>query len=106
MLQYLSDALTIGTTIGIVLAAVARVVPNAKVFTFGQKCGLLLSGFGRSRMGSVAWSRLEGFLVNSVGEYFRGLKVGLDQETDQTKAAPIDKPLYKDKKTGKPNVRI
>jgi hypothetical protein len=56
---------------------VARLVPNEKIYAFGVKSGQLLNVFGSSKMGTVLWEKVEHFLVNSIGEYLRGMKDGL-----------------------------
>ena len=80
MLEFLTNALTIGTSMGIILAAVARFVPNDKLFGWGVNARQFLNDFGSSKMGSGVWERIEDFLVNSIGEYLRGVKVGLDDD--------------------------
>ena len=90
MLDLIRDAVTLGTTLGIILASLARFLPNDKLYAWGLKSGQFLNSFGSSKMGSVAWERLEDFVVNSLGEYLRGMKIGLDDESAQPPAKDSD----------------
>jgi hypothetical protein len=78
MLGFLGEAITIGAVLGLVLAGLARILPNEKLYAWGLKSGQFLNGLGTARMGSTSWEKLEDFLVNSLGEFFKGMKVGLD----------------------------
>ena len=82
MLEFLTDTVTIGAILGIVLAGIARFVPNEKLFSWGEKAGRFLNSLGSARMGSTTWEKLEDFLVNSIGEYLKGLKFGLDADEE------------------------
>ena len=91
MLSIIGDALTVATSLGIALAAVARFLPNEKLYGWGVKGGQFLQRIGSSRMGGTAWERLEDFLVNSIGEYLKGVKFGLDSdEVDPNKRKEND----------------
>ncbi len=78
MLELFKDALTLGLILSVVTSLIARFVPNEKLFAWGVKFGKLLNGFGTSKVGSIAWEKIEDFLINSVGEFLRGIKSGLD----------------------------
>lgn len=78
MLDLLNDTLTLGLFLGLITSLIARFVPNEKLFSWGVKIGQLLNGFGTSKIGSIAWEKIEDFLINSIGEFFRGIKSGLD----------------------------
>ena len=80
MLAIIGDVLTLGAVLGIVLSGLARVIPNEKLYAFGLKTGKFFNSFGTAKMGSASWEKLEDFLVNSIGEYLRGIKVGLDAD--------------------------
>ena len=82
MLGFIGDVLTLGAVLGLVLAGLARLLPNEKLYAWGLKSGRFLNGLGSAKMGSASWERLEDFLVNSIGEYLRGVKIGLDDLDD------------------------
>jgi hypothetical protein len=80
MLETIGNTLTLGTTIGIALTILVRIIPNEKIFSWGVATGKFLDGIGSIKMGSVVWDKVEHFLVNSVGEYLRGVKSGLGED--------------------------
>jgi hypothetical protein len=80
MLEFLGNTLTLGTALGIVLTILVRVIPNEKIFSWGVATGKFLDGIGTIKMGSLAWNKIEHFLVNSIGEYLRGVKSGLGDD--------------------------
>ena len=83
MLGFVGDVLTLGAVLGVVLAGLARVLPNEKLYAWGQKAGRFFNSLGTAKMGSASWEKLEDFLTNSIGEYLRGMKDGLDEGEDQ-----------------------
>ena len=80
MLDILTNIITICSALGIFGALMARWIPNDKLNAWGLATGRFLNNFGKAKMGSVTWEKLEDFLVNSIGEYLRGVKVGLDED--------------------------
>ena len=80
MLDVVTDILTLASALGLFGALVAKWIPNEKLYAWGLKSGQFLNSFGTARMGSSMWERLEDFLVNSIGEYLRGIKDGLDED--------------------------
>lgn len=78
MLEHINSIISLATIIGFVITLIARFVPNEKIFNLGLSTGKFLNGFGSAKLGSVTWEKIEHFLVNSLGEYFRGVKSGLD----------------------------
>lgn len=74
-----SDILTVGVAISIGLLILAKVLPNEKVYAFGFKIGSWLSTFGALRCGA-AWNKLEDFMINSGGQFFKGFKDGLNSD--------------------------
>ena len=78
MLGFIGDVLTLGAVLGLVLAGLARVLPNEKLYAWGFRSGQFFNSFGTAKMGSASWEKLEDFLVNSIGEYLKGMKIGLD----------------------------
>jgi len=80
MLENINSIISLTTVIGLLLTIVARLVPNEKMFSLGLSMGKFLDGFGSTKIGSVAWEKIEYFLINSVGEFIRGFKSGLDDE--------------------------
>ena len=96
MVELLSSALTLGVSLGVILAALSRFIPNEKLEAWGIKSGQLLNGFGTNKMGSNGWEKMEDFLINSLGSFLKGVKIGLDDdEIDPNK-----------KRGSKDNVRI
>ncbi len=83
MLGFIGDTLTIGVVLGVVLAGLARILPNDKLYVWGQKSGRFFNNLGTAKMGSSSWERVEDFLTNSIGEYLRGMKDGLNEGEDQ-----------------------
>jgi hypothetical protein len=79
MLEILGNVLTLGTVIGLILTLIARFIPNEKLYAWGLMSGRFFNVLGTTKIGAPAWERLEDFLVNSVGEYLRGMKDGLDE---------------------------
>lgn len=80
MLEILKDTLTVGTAISVGLTIIVRLIPNEKIFSCGVATGKFLDGIGSIKMGSVIWDKVEHFLVNSIGEYLRGVKSGLGED--------------------------
>lgn len=82
----LSNILASGIGASIVLAVIARMIPNDKLYAFGFGLGQSLSRMAVLRFG-MAWEKIEDFAVNSFGMILSGLKSGLnsdDQNTPQT----------------------
>jgi hypothetical protein len=82
MLEFITNLLTVGASLGLILSLLARFVPNDKLYGWGVKSGQFLNSFGSAKMGSSAWEKLEDFLVNSIGEYLKGVKIGLDEDEE------------------------
>lgn len=80
MLQIIGNVLTLGTVIGLVLTLIARLIPNEKLYAWGLMAGRFFNVLGTTKIGAPAWEKLEHFLVNSVGEYLRGMKDGLEED--------------------------
>lgn len=80
MLEFITNILTLGAGLGIILATVARFIPNDKLYAWGVKSGQFFNSLGTSKMGTKSWEKLEDFLVNSIGEYLKGVKIGLDDD--------------------------
>ena len=78
MLDIITDIIAMISALGVFGALVARWLPNEKLYAWGLKSGQFLDSFGSARMGRSMWEKLEDFLVNSIGEYLKGVKVGLD----------------------------
>ena len=81
-MEFLTNALSLLSSLGIILVFVTRFLPNEKLYAWGLKSGQFLNSFGKARMGSTAWEKLEDFLVNSIGEYLKGVKIGLDSDEE------------------------
>jgi len=78
MLEIIVQVIAFATALGIFSALIAKYIPNDKLYAWGVQSGEFLNSLGTSKIGSSAWEKLEDFLVNSVGEYLRGMKDGLD----------------------------
>lgn len=78
MMELITNTITLGTAIGLGITLLARFIPNEKLFSWGLSFGKLLNGFGSVRFGNTAWEKVEDFLINSIGEFLRGMKSGLD----------------------------
>ena len=91
MLDLISNLLTLGASLGIILATLARIIPNEKLHAWGVSSGQFLNSFGTSKMGSASWEKLEGFLINSVGQYLNGVKEGLDKDANEKVSTKDDK---------------
>lgn len=74
-----SNILSVGVAISLGLLILAKVLPNEKVYAFGFKIGSWLSTFGALRCGA-AWDKIEDFMINSGGQFFKGLKDGLKSD--------------------------
>lgn len=83
MLDILTDIVTLASALGLFGAILARWIPNEKLHGWGLKSGQFLDNFGSARVGKTMWEKIEDFLVNSVGEYLRGVKDGLDSNEEQ-----------------------
>ena len=83
MLGFIGDVLTLGAVLGLILASLARILPNDKLYAWGLKSGQFLNSLGTAKMGSASWEKLEDFLINSVGEYLRGMRIGLDDPAEK-----------------------
>ncbi len=87
-MEFLTDLIALGAIVSFVLTILAKLLPNDKVYAFGVKIGQALNSFGHARIGDT-WEKVEDFFVNSLGQLFSGLKVGLDLEimppTDEKK---------------------
>ena len=83
MLDTITDIITLASTLGVFGVLVTRWIPNTKLYAWGLKSGQFLNSFGKARMGSITWEKLEDFLVNSIGEYLRGIKIGLDSDEEE-----------------------
>lgn len=79
MLEQFSNIISLATIIGLVSTFIARIIPNEKIYSFGMKFGQFLNGFGSTKIGSVSWEKIEDFSINSIGEFLRGFKDGLDK---------------------------
>lgn len=82
MLDILTDVLSLLSSLGIIFVFATRMLPNEKLYAWGLKTGQFLNSFGKSKMGSTTWEKLEDFLVNSIGEYLKGVKIGLDSDEE------------------------
>lgn len=82
MLEQINSIVSLATVIGFAITLIARLIPNEKIFNLGLKLGQFLDGFGSTKLGSSTWEKIEHFLVNSVGEFLRGFKSGLDDNSD------------------------
>lgn len=89
-ISFLGNLVTAGATIGIVLAAIARLIPNEKLYGFGVKSGQFLDSIGSTKLGFAVWEKIEDFLVNSIGEYLKGLRFGLDNKAPIVDGDNID----------------
>lgn len=98
ILPYISQFLGGTVAIGIVLAVVARVIPNEKLYAWGYKLGVMGGAFGSLKVGR-GWNAIEGFLINSLGELFRGIKDGLTSDDSGDPQQPSNN-------DGNPDVRI
>lgn len=83
MLGFIGDLLTLGAVLGFGISALARILPNEKLYAWGLKSGQFFNSLGTAKMGSASWEKLEDFLVNSIGEYLRGMKIGLDEPDEK-----------------------
>jgi len=81
MLEQITNVISLTTIITFALALIARFIPNDKIYGYGLRIGQILDGFGSTKFGSIAWEKIEDFLINSVGEFLRGFKSGLDDDT-------------------------
>ncbi len=75
----IGEIIGIGSVIGIALMVLAKVLPNEKLFSYGYSTGAALNVFGTAKLGA-GWEKIEDFLINSIGEFLRGMKAGLDPE--------------------------
>ena len=83
MLENVTNILSLISSLGVIFVIATRLLPNEKLYAWGLKSGQFFNSFGKSKMGSVAWEKLEDFLVNSIGEYLRGVKDGLDSDEQE-----------------------
>lgn len=82
MLENINSIISLATVIGFGITLIARLIPNEKIFNLGLKAGKFLDSFGSLKLGSATWEKVEHFLVNSIGEFLRGFKSGLDDDLD------------------------
>ena len=83
-MEFLTNIITVGAVITLALTILAKLLPNDKVYGFGFSVGEWLNSWGTARLGSKSWERIEDFLTNSAGEFFRGMRAGLDEGEDVT----------------------
>lgn len=83
MLDILTDIITVASALGLFGVLVARWLPNEKLHSWGQRTGQFLDSFGKARVGTSMWNKLEDFLVNSLGQYLGGVKEGLKKDDDE-----------------------
>jgi hypothetical protein len=79
LLHLLPAGIGYTTLVGVLLAVVARFVPNSKLQDLGYKFGLAVTVFGSAKMGK-AWEKVEEFCINSFGQLLTGFKNGLQSD--------------------------
>lgn len=77
----ISNMIASGVGASIVLAIIARLIPNDKLYSFGFRLGQTLSRIAVLRFGA-AWETVEDFALNSIGKILYGFRAGL-QSDDQ-----------------------
>lgn len=77
ILDIITSLISGGVAITVLLTAIARLVPNNKLFEFGVKLGKNLNNFGSGKLGN-SWEKIEDFLINSLGVLLNGIKNGLE----------------------------
>lgn len=92
-MSIIGEIIGIGTIVGIILTAVAKLIPNDKLHRIGLGIGNALETFGKARMGET-WEKVEDVLVDSIGVFLDGVKVGLDPKED----SPMGEPKVEDSK--------
>lgn len=75
----ITNVVASGVGVSILLALIARLVPNEKLYAFGFGLGQSLSRIAVLRFG-MAWEKVEDFLVNSIGVVLSGTKAGLNSD--------------------------
>jgi hypothetical protein len=96
-MEFLSDLIASSAIITIILAVIAKLLPNEKVYQIGFSIGSAATKFGAARFGHNTWNKVEDFLVNSFGVFFEGLGYGLNSDEIPTE----DDPEYKEDKSPK-----
>lgn len=80
-MEFLTNTAVLGLAASVILLVLAKLLPNEKVYSFGYKLGLALTVFGSAKVGR-GWGKLEDFFINSGGQFFGGLKQGLNSDDD------------------------
>jgi len=80
-MDFIANSALMGLLVTFVLLVFAKFLPNEKVHSFGYKLGLAITVFGSARVGQ-GWGKLEDFFINSGGQFFSGLKQGLNSDDD------------------------
>lgn len=93
-MDILTNVVTLGAAVSLGLTLLAKFLPNEKVYSVGFSIGSWMNGFGTSKIGRSAWEKIENFLINSAGQFFGGMRDGLNEGED-----PVDK------KDERPDVR-
>ena len=65
--------------IAFLFGIVGRFLPNEKLYNWGFALGKTVGGFGFLKMGD-GWEKVESFLINSFGQFFNGVKDGLNND--------------------------
>lgn len=84
-----SNLIASGVGVSIILAVIAWIIPNDKLYSFGFGIGQSLSKMAVLRFG-IVWERIEDFTVNSIGMILSGLKSGLNSDDVSTPHADIE----------------
>lgn len=99
-MDILTSIISIGAIVGLVLTVLAKVLPNEKVYDMGIKVGQFLNSFGHAKIGEQ-WESVEDFFINSLGQFFKGIKIGLDLEIGN----PVPELPKEEPEENKDNVR-
>lgn len=98
ILSTLSGLVSIGAVLSFVLLIVGKMLPNEKVFGFGFKLGKTISSIGILKAGDN-WEKFEDFLINSGGQFFSGIKNGLNSDDDDPSIGEPEKEQEKNVRT-------
>lgn len=71
----------------ILVTALARFLPNDKLYMWGFDLGKSMTSFGTKKVG-YAWEKLEDFLINSLGVFLDGFRDGLNSDDSPEKKKP------------------
>lgn len=69
----LSAVLLSGTGVAALLFVLARILPNDRLEAWGFAAGNAAKAVGIARLGLPAWTKVQDFLENSSGAFFKGV---------------------------------